>query len=354
MSVIVLLKLQDSMETKDARNLSPVELAVLRERAVQAVLSGKTRMEVARIFQVSRQTIGEWVREYKNRGAESLLYRKRGRPVGGRLKSKQAAEIAKLVIDKLPDQLKLPFVLWTRDAVAQLIEKRFKLKLSASTVGRLLRSWNMTPQKPPRRAWEQDPEAVQEWLTHRYPKVKAEAKAAGAMVLWGDEMGIRSDDQVGRTYGLKGQTPVVPVSGNRFGCNMISAISNLGQMYFKVFTERFTANVFIDFMKRLTKQIDRPIYLILDGHPVHRSNAANDWVSQQNGKIRLIPLPGYSPELNPDEMVNQDVKSNAVRKKRPRNKGELIQNVRGYLKNRQRKPELVKRYFQEKHVRYAS
>lgn len=135
---------------------------------------------------------------------------------------------------------------------------------------------------------------------------------------------------------------------------MISAISNLGQMYFKVFTERFTTKVFIDFLKRLVMQIDRPIYLIIDGHPVHRSHAVKNWISQQAGKIRLIPLPGYSPELNPDEMVNQDVKSNAVRRKRPRNKSELIANIRSYLRSRQSKPDLVKIYFQEKHVQYAA
>jgi transposase len=354
MSVIWKSELLVGMEIKDARNLSPVELTALRERAVKAVLDGRSRVEMAELLGVSRQTIGQWVSEYQRRGVDSLVYRQRGRPAGGRLKPKQAAVIAKLVVDRLPDQLKLPFVLWSRDAVSQLIEQRFNLRLSVSTVGRLLRSWNMTPQKPARRAWEQNPEAVKEWLADRYPKVKAEAKAAGATLLWGDEMGIRSDDQVGRTYGLRGQTPVVPVSGNRFGCNMISAISNLGQMYFKVFTERFTTKVFIDFLKRLVLQIDRPIYLIIDGHPVHRSNAVKDWVSQQDGKIRLIALPGYSPELNPDEMVNQDVKSNAVRRKRPRNKDELLTNIRSYLRNRQRKPDLVKRYFQEKHVRYAS
>lgn len=342
------------METKDARNLSPNELSALRERAVKAVLKGRTRVEMSEILGVSRQTIGQWVKAHELRGTDSFVYRKRGRPVGGRLKQKQAGQIVKLVVDRMPEQLKLPFVLWSREAVAALIEKRFNLRLSLSTVGRLLRKWNMSPQKPARRAWEQNPVAVQEWLTTRYPKVKAEAKAAGALLLWGDEMGIRSDDQVGRTYGLRGKTPVVPVSGKRFGCNMISAISNLGQMYFKVFTERFTTKVFIDFLKRLVMQIDRPIYLIIDGHPVHRSNAVKDWVSQQAGPIRLIPLPGYSPELNPDEMVNQDVKSNAVRRNRPRNKEELIRNIRGYLRNRQRKPDLVKRYFQEKHVRYAS
>jgi transposase len=342
------------METKDARNLSPAELSALRERAVKAVLSGRSRVEISEILGVSRQTIGQWVKEHELRGADSFVYRKRGRPTGGRLKQKQADQIVKLVVDRMPEQLKLPFVLWSREAVAALIEKRFNLRLSLSTVGRLLRKWNMSPQKPARRAWEQDPEAVKEWLATRYPKVKAEAKAAGAVLLWGDEMGIRSDDQVGRTYGLRGKTPIVPVSGNRFGCNMISAISNLGQMYFKVFTERFTTKVFIDFLRRLVLQIDRPIYLIIDGHPVHRSNAVKDWVSQQDGKIRLITLPGYSPELNPDEMVNQDVKSNAVRRNRPRNKGELLKNIRSYLRNRQRKPDLVKRYFQEKHVRYAS
>ena len=137
---------------------------------------------MSEILGVSRQTIGQWVKEHQLRGTDSFVYRKRGRPVGGggRLKQKQANQIVKLVVDRMPEQLKLPFVLWSREAFAALIEKRFNVRLSLSTVGRLLRKWNMSPQKPARRAWEQNPEAVQEWLTARYPKVKAEAKAASA------------------------------------------------------------------------------------------------------------------------------------------------------------------------------
>lgn len=342
------------MKAKDARNLSPAELSVLREKAVKAVLNDRSRVEMADLLGVSRQTIGLWVSDYQRRGDASLVYQKRGRPCGGRLTKKQVCQIVKLVIDQMPEQLKLPFALWSRAAVAALIEKRYGIKYSLATVGRYLRKWGMTPQKPVRRAWEQNPVEVNKWLTTRYPQVKAEAKASGAMVLWGDEMGIRSDDQVGRSYGMKGSTPVVPVSGNRFGCNMISAISNEGHMYFKVFAERFTTQVFLDFLKRLARECGRPIRLIVDGHPVHRSKAVKKWLAAQNGKMQLVQLPGYSPELNPDEMVNQDVKGNAVRRKRPHNKKELLSNVRSYLRSRQGKPELVQRYFQGKHVRYAS
>lgn len=342
------------MKIKDARSLPIVAQADLRKKAVNAFLDGAKQIEVAKLFGVTRQSVSKWVRGYRKGGRKQLEAKRRGRPKGGSLLPWQAAQIAKTVIDRPPEQLRLPFFLWTREAVSQLIEERFGMRLSVWTVGRYLNRWGFTPQKPVRRAFERDPERVRRWLEQEYPGIRTKAKQEKAMIYWADEMGLRSDHAVGRTYGRRGQTPVIPGTGQRFGCNMISAITNRGQLNFMVFKKTFSAEVLIDFLKRLIRQSKRKVFLIVDGHPVHRSAKVKEWLAKKPKHLRFYFLPGYSPDLNPDEMLNQDVKSNAVGRKRAHDQKELISNVRSFLWGRQRQPRIVKRYFQEKHVRYAA
>lgn len=342
------------MKTQDARSLPSIAQEDIRLKAIQAVQNGAKQVEVADIFGVTRHAVGKWVKVYKEGGEKALKAKKRGRPKGGSLLPWQAAQIAKSVVDRCPDQLKLPFYLWTREAVAQLIENRFGIQLSVWTAGRYLKRWGFTPQKPVRRAFEKNPKAVCRWLEEEYPAIRNQAKREKANIYWGDEMGLRSDHAVGRSYGRCGCTPVIPGTGQRFGCNMISAITNKGQLNFMVFKKRFCSEVFLDFLKRLVKQSPRKVFLIVDGHPVHRAIKVKNWIVKDTHNIRLIFLPGYSPELNPDEILNQDVKSNAVGRKRAHNQQELITNVRSFLRSRQRQPYIVKKYFQEEHVQYAA
>lgn len=340
---------------KDARSLSQQAQEALRRRAVQSVLSGMKQVEAARVFGVTRQAVGIWMRKYRERGEKALRAGTRGRPrTGGRLKGWQAATICMLIRDRHPEQLKLPFVLWTAGAVRQLIRRRFQIRCSVRTVQRYLKAWGFTPQKPRRRAWERDDAAVQRWLREEYPAIRKEAKRQKARIYWADEMGVRSDHQAGRSYGLRGHTPVVPGTGQRFGCNMISAITNRGDLSFMVFKRRFVTDVFIQFLRRIVKQAGRRVFLIIDRHPVHRSRKVQRWLAAHADTIRVFYLPGYSPELNPDEMLNNDVKANAVGRRRPHNQKQLMQNVRGYLRRRKNKPEVVKRYFHAKSVRYAA
>jgi transposase len=342
------------MTTRDARSLPAVAQEDLRRKAVRAVLDGKTQIEIAKIFGVTRQAIGCWVRAYREGGVSGLKAKPKGRPTGGTLLPWQAAQIARAIVDRCPDQLKLPFALWTREAVAHLIERRFKRRLSIWTVGRYLARWGFTPQKPVRRAFEQDSEAVRRWLQEEYPAIRRWAKREGAEVYWGDEMGLRSDHAVGRSYGRRGKTPVIPGTGQRFGCNMISALTNRGRLNFMVFKQRFCAKVFQTFLTRLVRQAPRKVFLIVDRHPVHRAGSVTAWVRQQTHRLRLFFLPGYSPELNPDELLNQDVKSNAVGRRRAHAQEQLVSTVRGYLRSRQRQPYVVRQYFEERHVRYAA
>jgi transposase len=262
--------------------------------------------------------------------------------------------IAQAICNKPPDQLRLPFYLWTREAVGRLIEKRYGVRLSVWTVGRYLKEWGFTPQKPIRRAFEADPEAVRRRLEEDYPLIRAQARRDKAGIYWGDEMGLRSDQATGTSWGLKGQTPVIRGTGQRFGCSMISAITNRGRLYFMVMNKKFRARVFIDFMRRLERQVPRRIYLIVDRHPVHRAQAVKRWLPTEGRRVRLFYLPGYRPDLNPDEYLNQDVKSNAVGRRRPPDVVTMRKNISGYLRGRQRRPQIVMNSFKHESVRYAS
>jgi len=342
------------MEIRDARSLPSIAQEDLRQKAVKAVLDGKKQLEVAKTLGVTRQNVGKWVKKFRQRGEKALKAKRRGRPKGGSLLPWQAAQIAKTVVNHYPEQLRLPFYLWTREAVGQLIEQRFGIGLSVWTVGRYLGRWGFTPQKPVRRAYEQDPEAVRHWLEEEYPAIQRQAKREKGVIYWGDETGLRSDHAVGRSYGRRGQKPVIPGTGQRFRCNMISAITNQGRLNFMVFKDDFNTDVFLEFLRRLLRQVRRNVFLIVDSHPVHHGTKVKNWIQKHARRISLFYLPGYSPELNPDELLNQDVKSNAVGRRRARTQPELVASTRSYLRSRQRQPDVVRRYFHEKHVRYAA
>jgi transposase len=319
-------------------------------------MEGRKQVEVAELFGVTRQALGRWVKAYREHGEEALKGKPQGRPKGIALKGWQASKVIRKILGNHPDQLRLPGFLWTRESIGELIENLFGIKLSRWTVGRYLRRWGLSPQKPLRRAYEQDPEAVRRWLNEEYPAIRKQAKKERARIYWGDEMGIRSDHQAGRTWGYKGETPVVNDTGRRFQCNMISAITNGGQLNFMVFTGRFTTEVFLNFLDRLADQNKyKRIHLIMDQHPVHRSKRVRRFLASRKGrKIQMHFLPGYSPELNPDEVLNQDVKTNAVGKKSFHKLEALMSTVRRFLHSRQKRPSVVARYFHEKHVRYAA
>ena len=327
----------------------------LRIRVVRAVVERRlSQAEACRTFGVGKTAVWRWMTAYRSGGRRRLKSRKRGRKPGSSLKGHQAATTVRLITDRCPDQLKLPFALWTREAVRELIANRCGVSLSVSTIGRYLKRWGFTPQKPMRRAYEQNPAAVQAWLDDEYPAIAKKARKQGAEIHWGDELGVRSDHQTGTSYGRKGQTPVIPGTGQRFRCNMISTVTNTGTLAFMVFKQRFTADVMIEFLRRLVRHARRKVYLIVDRHPVHRSRKVTRWLDHHAGEIERFYLPGYSPELNPDELLNQDVKSNAQGRRRPNNQTEMIGNVRSYLRSTQKQPHIVKAYFHEQYVRYAA
>jgi len=297
-----------------------------------------------------------WIKAYRQEGEEGLKNRRKGpaKGFGKKLSAKQEKKVKECVMGKHPEQLQLPFYLWTRQAVRELIQDKFGIEIGLSTVGGYLKAWGFTPQKPVRRAFEQNHAAVQRWLTEIYPGIARQAKEEKALIYWGDETGLRSDHQTGRSYGLKGKTPVIPSTGQRFSINMISAITNRGHLNFMTFEGSFRVKTFKEFLRRLCKQTGRKVFLIVDGHPVHRAKLIQKWREKHRSEMEIFYLPGYSPELNPDELWNNDLKSNALGNRRPRTKTEMKANIISYARSTQRHPEIVKNYFQEEHVRYAA
>lgn len=290
------------MNLKDARHLSPDAQEALRYRVVNAVENGMSLSQAARVFSVSRTAVHHWTKVVNEQGVRALEAKKRGRRCSSRLAPSEAAATVRLITQKCPEQLGLPFALWTREGVGQLLEQRYGVSGSRWTVGRYLKRWGLTPQKPLRRAYEQDPKAVQQWLEVDYPAIVKRAKQQGAEIHWGDEMGVRADEQTGRSYSKRGQTPVVPGTGQRFRCNLISTLTNQGKLYFKLFTQNFNGEVMLDFLRRLIRQIPRKVFLIVDKHPVHLAAQVNRWLEHHRDRIEMFLLPAYSPELNPDEL----------------------------------------------------
>ena len=268
------------MTDEDARSLPAAAQAALRNRAVRAVLDGMPQAQAARVFGVHPNAVNRWIKRYRQGGFQGLSARRRGRRAGEQaaLTEPQQQEVIALVRETTPDQLGLPEFLWTREAVAELIARRYGVRLARPTMGAYLRGWGFSPQKPQRRALEQNPAAVRRWLTTNYPAICAQARREGGVVLWLDEMGVRSDAAAGRSWAPVGQTPVVKGTGKRFRVNMVSAISNAGRLRFRLFTGSFTGAVFIDFLSRLLRDCGgRRVHLIVDGHPVHRARLVSAW-----------------------------------------------------------------------------
>jgi transposase len=343
------------MAKKDGRNRTATSQATVREQVVGFLKKKRgTQKEASEIFGLSQSGVEKIWRKYKANGKHGIRERKRGVQGGKKINGKQSAQVRQLIKDKLPDQLKLPYGLWTREAVQQLILTKFGIELSRWQVGRYLKSWGYTPQKPITKAFEQKPEKVKQWLEKEYPAIKKRAQKEKAIIYFGDETGMRSDHQAGRSYAPAGETPVIKKTGQRFSLNMISAISNRGHLQFMIMDGRFNSEVFQTFLKRMIKHSKQKIYFITDGHPAHKTKKLNEWLAQNKKRIEVFFLPPYSPELNAQEYVNQDVKTNVIGKKRPINKEQMKSNVEDFMKKRKKDKKQVQKYFHVSHVRYAA
>jgi transposase len=344
------------MDTSDARTLSNDALEQLRSQAVRLSRRGETNTAIAEILGVNRRTVGLWLQRYAAAGVRGLQAKRRGRKVGEQrtLTPDQETDIQRLLIDKTPDQLKLTFALWSRQAVRELLRVRLAIRMPIRTVGEYLRRWGFTPQKPIKRAYEQSPAAVQRWLTETYPTIAARAKQEAAEIHWGDETGVRSDDVRGRGYAPRGQTPVRRVPARRHSVSMISTLTNQGKVRFMLYRQALNAQRLIRFLTRLTRDANRMVFLILDNLKVHHATLVRDWLEAHRETIEVFYLPSYSPELNPDEYLNGDLKAGVHGGIPPRSEKALVQHVLGHMRRLQRLPGRTSRSFVHPCIRYAA
>jgi transposase len=340
-------------KTMDARRLTHTTLTELRKRAVASVQDGQSPEVVAVAFGINRVTMYGWLARYRDGGWAALDARKRGgrKP---KLDAKAIRWIYKTVTEKNPLQLKFTFALWTARMIGQLIFKRFRVKMSKSSVCRLLGQLGLTPQRPVWRAYQQQPEEVQRWLQEEYPRIRRLAQQKKALIFFGDEAGVRSDHHAGTTWAVKGKTPVVSSTGSRFGLNLVSAVSAQGEFRFMTVKGRVGATQFIEFIKRLLHNVPRMVFLIVDGHPAHKAKVVKRFVESLKDRFRLFFLPPYSPELNPDERVWNDLKTNAIGRQSITSPKNLQGAVISHLRLVQKSPDRVRSYFQSETTRYAA
>ena len=331
-------------------------LAERRRRAVRLREKGVLVNDVARECELSRGTVIAAHKAYRLGGWAEVALKPRGRPTGSgrRLSAEQEREVQKLICDRTPDQMKMPYALWSRKAVMELIAQRFKVKLPVRTVGMYLERWGFTPQKPMKKAYEQRPVEVKAWLDNCYPVIAGRAKAEGAEIHWGDETGLRSDDVRGRSYAPKGKTPVVRVNSKRENVGLISTVTNQGKVRWMVLNGALDSDQLIAFLKRLVKDAKRKVFLILDNLRVHHAKLVKAWLAKHQDEIEVFYLPSYSPELNPDEMLNADLKQAVTTKAPARTKGQLLKATTSHMRKLQKSPARVKSYFEHAPVKYAA
>ena len=345
------------MQLGDARKLGQDTQEALRKRAIKLVEVDHKRVdETASGLGVARGTVQRWLKAYRARGEAGVAKKRRGRRSGEQsmLSPLQCKIIQRFIVDKCPDQLKLPFALWTRQSVQHLIQHCFGIKLAESTVGAYLRSWGYTAQKPLRRSYQQQPQRIEKWLKEEYPAIAVRAKTEGAEIQWGDEAGVCSTCQVIKTYAPKGKTPALRQPGRRFSMSMISTVTNRGALKFMVYEGGLNVAIFLRFLGRLIKYQKKKVFLILDNLKVHHAKKVKSWIARHQESIELFFLPSYAPEYNPDEYLNNTVKQRAHREKMSRDQKELSRHLRSTLARLQKEPETIRNLFQAASVRYAA
>jgi len=343
------------MKDTDARTLGPQSQYEHRKQVIRLRKKGMTNRMVAEIVGTTASHASTIWQAYQHGGIEAIKPRTRGRRYGAqrRLTAEQETAVQKLLVDKTPDQLKLPFALWTRDAVRLAIRQMYRIDLPIRTIGDYLKRWGLTPQKPVKRAYEQDPVKVARWLESEYPEIAARATKEKAVINWGDETGIQSDAYNARGFSPRGKAPVIQLNVKKSSISMISAISNQGTVRFMLYREKMSSPVLIRFMSRLIKESQRKVFLILDNLKVHHSKKVTAWLETKQKKIEVFYLPPYTPEHNPDEYLNGDLKQRIRSGLPARSQNDLVRKTHSVMKTLQKRPQHVKNYFKHPLVAYA-
>ena len=320
-------------ELPDGRCESNDVLEALRLRAVHARELGYANADIAAILGVRPETVSRWWAQFDQGGEEALPGDRTGRPVGAgrRLTPEQEECVQQLIDSKSPQELAIPAALWTRQAVQELLHQQTGLRLPIRTVGEYLLRWGYTPQKPVRKAYKQDPKAVAQWLEKTYPEIERRAAQEGGEIHWGDETGVRSTCQHSRGYAHPGDTPEMTVPGTRFSVNMISTITAQGQVRWMIYEGKMNAALFIVFLTRLIAGASKKIFLIVDNLSVHEAAAVEAWLAGKQEQLEVFYLPKYTPERNPDEYLNCDVKGNVNADGLPKDRAALKGKLRRFM-----------------------
>ncbi len=344
------------MDKIDARKLTSDGRKMLRQMVIRLrQQSGMKVDDLAAIAGVHPTTIKTWLARAKREGTGSLGEKRRGRPVGACRKLKMADEmwIRDQIISQNPQQLSLPFALWTRPAIKALIKEHFGIELQDRLIGKYFKRWGFTPQRPVKRALEQRPEEIEKWLRETYPAVKARAEAEGAVIFWGDETAVKEDANWVRGYAPRGKTPILATPTRWHKLSMISAISPRGEMAFQIVEGNINADRFIAFLTRLLEGATRKIFLVVDNLRVHHAKLVTEWLSDKKDRIELVFLPPYAPESNPDEYLNRDFKTALRTGPVSHDKTSLWEKAETFMNQLVTLPDKVMAYFRHPAVRYA-
>jgi len=349
------------MKQIDGRALSASALEERRRIIIKLKENGATEKQITAAVGCSKQVIyklwAKWL-ACKNRHekTEVLKVNQRGIKYGEHrtLTPKQEKIIQNTIIEKYPDELHFDFALWTREAVRGLILKLFIITMPIRTVGEYLNRWGYTPQKPVKYAYERNEEKVKEWQEKTYKTIKRRAKRLGAVIFWGDETTIKAEDVRGRGYAPQGKTPVVRRTKRRENISMISAITNQGKVMWKLYEGSVNTERFIEFAKHLIKYQRKKVFLIVDNAKPHRGKLLKQWLETNKERIEIFYLPAYSPDLNPDEHINADIKYGVGSKHPKRNKEELRKATVEYMRLLDQSPERIIKYFLDPTISYAA
>ena len=333
------------------RRIPRTELAEIRRQFARMLDEGLPAKSIMVALKLSRTTYFQWKKAYQKHGLGGLKVR----PLPGaasKLTDRQTSQLRGWLVGRDPRQFQFDFALWTRKIVRDLIRQQFGVEMTPQGVGKLLHRLGLSPQRPLYRAYQQNPEAVRRWKEEEFPAIRAQARREGAEVYFGDESGVRTDHHAGTTWAPVGQTPVVEVTGERTSVNMISAVSARGALKFDVFFGSCNSTVFVEFLKKLMHDAPGPVFLVLDNVPFHKAQIVKDYVASLEGRLKLFFLPGYSPELNPDEWVWKNVKNDDIKRRGIQRGSELFGIATRALERLQRLPETIRGFFRDPTLAY--
>lgn len=344
------------MKAIDARTIHPEAQYELRKQVIRLCQEGMSRKAVAKITGMSKKHISTLWQAYQRNGMDAIWPKVRGRRFGQkrRLTAEQETAIKQLLKDNTPDRLNLPFALWTREAVRQVIKQRYGIDLPLRTITEYLKRWDFTSQKPIKIAYEQNPDNIEQWLTTDYPAISLRARIEGADIFWGDETGISCNYYTARGFAPRGKPPVIRINAKKMHLSMISAITNFGAIRFMLYRQAMAAPLLIKFMTRLVKDAPRKIFLILDNLSAHHDKRVKTWLENHPEQIEVFYLPSYAPEYNPDEYLNSNLKQRMGSGLPSRSMNDLTKGTRSFMKTLQKRPLHVSNFFKHPKVAYAA